>query len=322
MSDSIAFQRFICPDCGHEHVKWAARCVQCLALKGLKLRKHPEIPKSVSETRWPLVKEKVQEEAVPLRQFIPRSAEAAQPDLPAECMEVDSSIPGPLPISDIEEASFIRDSTGLSPLDQVLGGGLVKASVVLLAAPPGSGKTSLTLRMLVNLGHRCLYATGEETREQVAATARRIEAVSSQLYVVAATNLSQILAHAYALRAQTVAIDSIQKMECDDVAGRAGTPTQVKACTQSLVKYAKQHATAIWIIGQVTGDGDIAGPKALEHEVDAVLELTQGAELQGHERILRCPSKNRFGATNVVGRFEQTSKGLVPIDEDGWHEPL
>jgi len=182
--------------------------------------------------------------------------------------------------------------------------------------------SSLTLQVLVGLKHRCLYVTGEETREQLAATARRIDAVSPRLYVMAERQLTKIFAHARAMRAQTIAIDSIQKMICEDVGGRAGSPAQLKACTDRFVSYAKTTGTALWLIGHVTADGDIAGPKTIEHDVDVVLEMEQSAKLEGRERILRCPGKNRFGATNIVGRLELTDKGFVPIDGDGWNEEL
>lgn len=182
--------------------------------------------------------------------------------------------------------------------------------------------SSLTLQMLVGLGHRCLYVTGEETREQVAGTARRIGALNPRLFVLAERNLSKIFVHARAMRAQTIAVDSIQKMICEDVGGRAGSPAQLKECTARLVTYAKTHDTALWLIGHVTGDGDIAGPKTIEHDVDVVLEMDKGPKFEGNERILRCPSKNRFGPTSVTGHFELTAKGLIPVDADGWNEEL
>jgi len=182
--------------------------------------------------------------------------------------------------------------------------------------------SSLTLQMLFGLGHRCLYVTGEETREQIAGTARRIGALTSRLFVLCERDLSKILSHARSMRAQTIAIDSIQKMICHDVNGRAGSPGQLKECTERLVTYAKANDTALWLIGHVTGDGDIAGPKTIEHDVDVVLEMSQGPKFDGNERVLRCSGKNRFGATNVVGRFELTAKGLVSVDADGWDEEL
>ena len=128
--------------------------------------------------------------------------------------------------------------------------------------------------------------------------------------------------HARAMRAQTIAIDSMQKMLCEDINGRAGSTTQLRECTARLVQYAKTTGTAVWLIGHVTGDGDIAGPKTVEHDVDVVLDLDSGSKFEGNERILRCAGKNRFGPTNVVGRFELTAKGLVAVDEDGWDEKL
>jgi predicted ATP-dependent serine protease len=182
--------------------------------------------------------------------------------------------------------------------------------------------TSLTLQMMDGLQQRCLYVTGEETREQVAATARRIGAVSNRIYVVAERHLEKIFAHARTLRVQTIAVDSIQKMVCDDVNGRAGSTLQLKECTARLVQYAKTTDTALWLIGHVTSDGDIAGPKTIEHDVDVVLEMDRGPKFEGNERILNCASKNRFGPTNVMGHFELTAKGFVSVDADGWNEKL
>jgi hypothetical protein len=184
--------------------------------------------------------------------------------------------------------------------------------------------SSLTLQMLASLKHPCLYVTGEETKEQVAGTARRIGALKPHLYVLCERDLIRIFAHARALEAKTIAIDSIQKMICHDVTGRAGSTSQLKECTARLVTYAKakEHPTALWIIGHVTGDGDIAGPKTIEHDVDVVLELSQGPQFEGSERILRCPGKNRFGPTTAVGSFELTDEGLRCVDADGWNEKL
>lgn len=209
--------------------------------------------------------------------------------------------------------SFSRASTGLPPLDHVLGGGLVPASVVLLAAPPGLGKTTLSLQMLAGLGHRCLYATGEETREHVEGVARRIGALTPHLSVLPERNLAKIFDQAREVHAQTIVVDSIQTMICEDVNGRAGSLPQVKQGVSRLVHYAKTNDTTIWLIGHVTRDGDVAGPKTIEHDVDSVLKLSRGAKFDGNERILRCPDKNRFGSTNAVGYFELTVKGFAPV---------
>lgn len=320
-------RRFVCPACTHIHPAWSPRCARCNS-HGLSLASSdaPSTAQmtSVSGERVPQEQE-TPPETSRLRSVRTR-APYPEPDLSPEELNDDVDIapssPAPIPITEIAETSFVRDSTGLSPLDNVLGGGLVASSVVLLASPPGVGKSSLTLQMLYGLGHRCLYVTGEETREQIAGTARRIGALTPRLFVLCERDLARIFAHARSLRAQTIAIDSIQKMICTDVQGRAGSPGQLKECTARLVTYAKNNDTALWLIGHVTGDGDIAGPKTIEHDVDVVLELDRGDKFEGSERILRCSSKNRFGATNVVGHFELTAKGFVPVDADGWNEEL
>jgi len=332
MSDIAPVRRFVCNACGYVHAAWAARCASCFS-HGLALV--AEVPAPVLVQARPLTAQSI---AQPPPQDEPRPETSRlrlvrdpspEPELsPDELVDLDDvtvaphSSPAPVPITEIAETSFVRDSTGLPPLDHVLGGGLVAASVVLLASPPGVGKSSLTLQMLYGLGHRCLYVTGEETREQIAGTARRIGALTPRLFVLCERDLATIFAHARSMRAQTIAIDSIQKMICEDVGGRAGSPGQLKECTARLVTYAKKNDTALWLIGHVTGDGDVAGPKTIEHDVDVVLELSQGAKFEGNERVLSCGSKNRFGPTNVTGHFELTAKGFVAVDADGWNEEL
>lgn len=355
MNDPVVGRRFVCLACGWIHLTWAARCTSCLSLKGLTLH----TGHTGSEVTPPAPPPVLEVAPVPEVEERPRLTIARllpDPELTAPVEElVDLGSSGPVPISDIAEETFIRDSTGMAPLDHVLGGGLVAGSVVLLASPPGIGKSSLTLQMLAGLGHRCLYVTGEETKQQIAGTARRIGALSSRLYVFAERSLAKIFAHARAMRAQTIAIDSIQKMLCEDINGRPGSPGQLKECTARLVDYAKTNDVSMWIIGHVTADEKVAGPKTIEHDVDVVLELSSGggpfdpwSELRqlaseqpdlllseglriaeepgfragGNERILRCSGKNRFGPTNVVGRFQMTDKGLAVIDPDGWNEPL
>ena len=311
-------RRYVCRACGAVHAAWAPRCTKCLSLEGLA----PISVETVSEPT-PAPSALPPAPVVERPRLViarPPTAEPVLEDPVTELVEDDDD--DAVPLSDVPEATFVRDSTNLAPLDHVLGGGLVEASVVLLASSPGVGKSSLTLQMLNGLRHRCLYVTGEETREQVAATARRIGAASQKIYVFVERNLDKIFAKARAKRAQTIAIDSIQKMICEDVGGRAGSATQIKECTARLVQYAKSMGVAIWLIGHVTGDGDVAGPKTIEHDVDVVLSLEAGPRFEGNERILCCSGKNRFGPTNVVGRFELTAQGLVPVDADGWSEEV
>lgn len=319
-NDSTSVRRFVCLACGYAHLKWSARCSRCLKTEGLEARTLAEIDGNGDPV--PMEQRLDGPREFPKPRLVIAPPPSPEPELSDPVAElVDLGPSGPVPISDITEETFVRDSTGLAPLDHVLGGGLVATSVVLLAALPGCGKSSLALQMLVGLRHRCLYVTGEQTREELAATARRIGAVSNRLYVLAERSLSKIVAHARTMRAQTIVIDSIQKMTCEDVSGRAGSPSQLKECTARLVDHAKTTGTAVWLIGHVTADGDIAGPKTIEHDVDIVLELSQGAGFEGNERILRC-NKNRFGSSNHVGRFELTAGGLVPVDADGWNENL
>ena len=343
MNSAAMAHRFVCKKCGHVHVKWSSRCLSCTAY-GLDLA-----PSAASEPARPAISHEptlaqsafeqqlddlfgspsapvADQESLPVgspRLVIAR-APSPDPELsPEELADVlPPSSPAPVPITEITEASFVRESTGLPPLDQVLGGGLVAASVILLASPPGIGKSSLSLQMLVGLKQRCLYVSGEETREQVASTARRIGAVSNRLYVLAEKNLLKIFAHARTMRAQTIVIDSIQKMVCENVKGRAGSTAQVKECSERLRHYAKTTGTTLWIIAHVTSDGDIAGPKTIEHDVDVVLELSQGAKFDGNERVLSCSEKNRFGAANVKGHFELTAHGFIAVDGDGWDKKL
>ena len=326
VSESAPSRRFICDACKHVHAAWAARCARCFS-HGLTLTLTSEQP--TAPQGRPSADQDTPDDAWPAEPSRPRLmiARAPSPDpelSPEELVDLDISPSSSVPvaITDIAETSFIRDSTGLPPLDNVLGGGLVASSVVLLASPPGIGKSSLTLQMLVGLKQRVLYVSGEETREQVAGTARRIGALSPRLFVLCERDLTRIFAHARSMRAQTIAIDSIQKMICPDVNGRAGSPAQLKECTAQLVRYAKDNGPALWLIGHVTGDGDVQGPKTIEHDVDVVLELSQGPKFDGNERILRCPDKNRFGPTNAVGHFELTAKGFVCQDADGWNEEL
>ena len=331
----MAVRRFVCPKCGHVHGAWAPRCASCTA-HGLTLSTsidppvHAPVPAPVSPmvprpSPW---QDDLPPPEPPHLRLVRTRAPSPEPELsPEELMEdtaFASSSPKPVPITEIAAAAHPRISTGLPPLDHVLGGGLVVSSVVLLASPPGIGKSSLSLQMLVGLGGRVLYVSGEETEEQIATTAGRIGALTPDLFVLCERDLAKIFAHARELHPIAIAIDSIQKMTCDDVKGRAGSPAQVKECTERLCHYAKQNkdGTAVWIIGHVTGDGDVAGPKTIEHDVDVVLEMTKGTKFEGSERVLSCSTKNRFGATNVTGHLQLTAKGFAAVDADGWNEEL
>lgn len=212
----------------------------------------------------------------------------------------------------MKDSRLKRVSTGLPALDRVLGGGLVKGSTTLLAGHPGVGKTTLTLQVLAAIGQRCLYATGEETLGHVKARTRRIGVVSDQICLLAEGRLGKILAQARSMRAQAIVIDSIQTLICEHVRGRRGLPAQLRTCMKLLIDYAKTTDTTLWLVNYLTNRGCIAGPRTIEHDVDVVLRLDQKDAV----RILSCPSKNRFGPTNVVGHLELTTKGLIEADKE------
>jgi DNA repair protein RadA/Sms len=217
---------------------------------------------------------------------------------------------------------YERSSTGLSAVDHVLGGGLVEGAAILFAGRPGVGKTSLVLQVLSGLGLSCLYATGEETLEQVEATRRRVKTPRARIHMMAARelDLDKILARAQKIAARAIAIDTIYQLVSGDLNSRPGTPSQLRKCVEGLNQHAKQTGTSIWLVGRVTGDGSIAGPIALQHVVDVVLELEQGPG-GATERLLRCPNKNRFGAAGVVGRLVVSDQGLVSINDSAAQHP-
>jgi DNA repair protein RadA/Sms len=320
MNDAAVARRFICRACAHAHAAWAPRCSRpsCLSLDGMVAESPPSSPAARSEP--PPEMEPAPEAARPRLVL----ARAADPDLenPAEELADVRGAAVPIPLSDVPETSYQRDPTELSPLDAVLGGGLVPGSVVLIGGEPGCGKSSLVMQAASGLRLRCLYATGEETIEQAAGNARRINAATSKVYIVAEIDIDTVLAHARSIRAQVVVIDSIQTLACADLGSGAGSPGQMRECAGRLVRFAKTTGTSVLLIGHVTNDGSLAGPKTLKHLVDVVLDLEAGAGCDGNERVLRCAGKNRFGPSNVVGKFELTARGLVPFDADGWDEKL
>jgi len=207
-----------------------------------------------------------------------------------------------------------RRATGIAELDRVLGGGLVAASAVLVGGDPGIGKSTLLLQAAASLaraGARVLYVTGEEAVEQVRLRARRLGLASAPLELAAATNLRDIASTLESERGLSlVVIDSIQTMWLDSLDSAPGTVAQVRACSFELIRLAKTQGFSVVLVGHVTKEGAIAGPRVLEHMVDAVLYF-EGE--RGHQfRILR-GVKNRFGATDEIGVFEMTEQGLAEV---------
>ncbi len=267
--------RFVCQSCGAVTAKWAGRCEGCGA--------------------WNTI---VEEPAAPAAGRA-RAASARRIDFVALA---GATAPPP------------RAATGIAELDRVLGGGLVPGSAVLLGGDPGIGKSTLLLQAaaaLAGAGRRVLYVSGEEAIEQVRLRARRLDLAAAPLGLAAAINLRDIAA---GLEAESdialVVIDSIQTMWLDSLESAPGSVSQVRAAAFELIRLAKARGFALVLVGHVTKDGAIAGPRVLEHMVDAVLHFEGD---RGHQfRILR-GNKNRFGATDEIGVFEMTERGLAEV---------
>ena len=219
----------------------------------------------------------------------------------------------PLSLPSIEVKKTSRTTTKISELDRVLGGGLVTGQVVLLAGEPGIGKSTILLQLASNLSDAksiVLYVSGEESANQIRIRAERLGTLSKNLMLLPETNLFAIEKAVADVKPKFVVIDSIQTMFRDDVSSAPGSVSQVRECANYLVRIAKSTGIPIFIVGHVTKEGNIAGPRILEHMVDTVLYFE--GERHKQYRILRA-NKNRFGSTNEIGIFEMKDNGLVEV---------
>ncbi len=227
----------------------------------------------------------------------------------------DGPAPKPVPLRDVEAPREIRLGTGIGELDRVLGGGLVPGSLVLLGGSPGIGKSTITAMALGNLaaaGRSVLYVTGEESAAQVRMRAERLGADALAVPALAETDLGAVVAAVEAERPAVCVVDSVQTMHAGELTGAAGSVAQVRAVAAALIEVAKRTGTAMVLVGHVTKEGAVAGPRVLEHLVDCVL-LFEG-ERERSYRTLRS-LKNRFGATSELGVFEMRSGGLVEVED-------
>lgn len=268
-------KQYICSNCGSIAPKWSGQCFDCSA--------------------WGTIDEEL---------------------ITAQSISV-ARIGNVLPIETFDSSitEKIRIITPIQELNRVLGGGLVPASAILIGGDPGIGKSTLLLQLssqLSNSGTKCLYITGEESTDQVKLRASRLGLKPDGNSIMAATNIHDILATIDAAKANldVVVIDSIQTMYSGDFSSAPGTVSQIRACTHELITYAKQNNIILLLVGHVTKDGQLAGPKVLEHMVDTVLYF-EGDHSQ-HFRILRS-IKNRFGGVNEIGVFEMTTEGLKEV---------
>lgn len=218
-------------------------------------------------------------------------------------------------LSDVKSLKITRISTGIGEFDRVLGGGIVPGSITLISGDPGIGKSTILLQTAVSVARNSpkknvLYVSGEESAQQVKIRADRIGKIPNNLYILAETDVDVVLTASERLEPELLIIDSIQTLVSEKLAGSAGSLGQLRECSQTLQRYAKESSVPVFLVGHVTKEGNIAGPKVLEHLVDAVLNL-EGDE-QYAFRILRA-SKNRFGSTFEVGIFEMQDAGLVEV---------
>src|SRR5205823_2030779 len=219
----------------------------------------------------------------------------------------------PIPVADVPVAAGISRPVGLAEFDRVLGGGLVRGSVTLLGGEPGVGKSTLLLQALTSLarqGVRCLLVCGEESAAQVRLRAERLGAIVPNLWLVADPEVQGVVAHVQELEPDVLAVDSVQTLSDVDLPAAPGSITQVTECTSRLVRLAKERDIATILVGHVTKDGALAGPRVLEHAVDTVLSFD--GDRHHALRLLRAV-KHRFGATGEIGLFEMAEDGLAGV---------
>jgi len=264
-----------CSECGWTTIKWVGRCAECHAWG------------SVSEIGAVAV----------------RTTAAVVVDRPA------------IPIGDVDARRAEARSTGVSEFDRVLGGGLVPGAVVLVAGEPGIGKSTLLLDVAARAargGQSVLYVSGEESAAQVRVRAERIEAMAKSLYLASETDLATVLGQIGQIRPDLVVVDSVQTIASGEVEGSAGNVAQVREVAASLIQLAKSRGIAIMLVGHVTKDGSIAGPRVLEHLVDVVVQFE--GDRHSRLRLVRAV-KNRYGPTDEVGCFDLSDVGIVGLSD-------
>ena len=267
---------FVCSGCGFESPKWYGKCPGC--------------------GEWNTMSEEIREPA----RSAPKTAGH-------------HSMSRPISINEIDTEDEQRYQTGLSELDRVLGGGIVRGSLILISGDPGIGKSTILLQICEYLGQqlRILYVSGEESSRQIKLRARRLGVSSENLLILTETDIQIVVEQIQELKPDLVMIDSIQTMNHPELSSSPGSVTQVRECTNYVMRTAKSLDIPIMVVGHVNKDGAIAGPKVLEHIVDAVLYFE--GDRQMSYRILRAV-KNRYGSTNEIGVFDMGEKGLSQVD--------
>jgi DNA repair protein RadA/Sms len=270
--------RYVCSNCGSVQLRWAGKCQDC--------------------GEWNTLVEEVVEE---------------KPSSAASNQRLAISSAAPQKLADIRADAIERLKLPIGEFARVLGGGIVPGSLVLIGGDPGIGKSTILTQVAVEVAKHIgttLYASGEESQHQIKMRAERLGVGDSDLYLLTETNLDSIAHHIETMKPKLAIIDSIQTMYTDALNSSPGTVTQVRECAQRLQMIAKSQGIAIFIVGHVTKEGTIAGPKVLEHIVDTVLQL-EGDRFHSF-RMLRS-IKNRFGATSEVGVFEMAGSGMIEV---------
>jgi DNA repair protein RadA/Sms len=272
---------YVCQKCGRQERKWSGRCADC-----------GEYSSFVEEKFRPS----------------PQAKGIGVPTSSAFFREVK-----PIKYREIESQEAARTSSGIDEFDRVLGGGIVPGSLVLIGGSPGIGKSTLVIQTANELnkqGYKVLYISGEESETQIKMRGERLGVDAENLFLLPETNLENILAETEKMKPDIVIVDSIQTVFSEKIESAAGSVSQVREVAGQFMIFAKSSHTPVFLIGHVTKEGSIAGPKALEHIVDTVLYF-EGDRHHNH-RIIRA-TKNRFGAANEIGIFEMTNEGLKPV---------
>lgn len=266
---------FFCQSCGTQHAQWQGQCNSCKQWNTLT----EEVVEKPDKKNW-------------------KSKNKA------------GKISKPLKINQIEISSESRINTGDAELNRVLGGGIIPGALMLLGGDPGIGKSTLLLQIAMTVGCKVLYVSGEESQRQIKIRSDRMDASSDQCYVLSETKTQNIFSQIENLAPDLVVIDSVQTLHTDYIDSSPGSVSQIKECTAEFIKFAKETHVPVFLVGHITKDGQIAGPKILEHMVDVVLHFE--GDRNHIYRILRT-QKNRFGATSEIGIYEMQSKGLRAV---------
>ena len=273
---------YVCNDCGAEHSQWQGQCAVCKAWNTLS---RVQLGNSSSPAA---------------------NADFRRDGYAGETSNVQN-------LADVDLHALPRYSSSIDELDRVLGGGLVPGSVILVGGNPGAGKSTVLLQILCNLsstGKSALYVTGEESLQQVGMRANRLNLPQKHLKIFAETNVEKICHAAQEHKPEIFVVDSIQVMHSSEVPSAPGSVSQVRESAAYLIQYAKQTNTVLILVGHVTKEGNLAGPKVLEHMIDCFVMLEGGGDTK--YRILR-GQKNRFGAVNEIGVFAMTEQGLLEV---------